>query len=62
MHEGYYDGEPTIASLNITPNPVLDERTIQAMTEGFTLGKPFQTQFCNRSSRPSCFEKKSSIF
>ncbi|KAH1005823.1 hypothetical protein HUJ04_006737 [Dendroctonus ponderosae] len=37
MHEGYYDGEPTMAALNITPNAVLDERAIHAMTEGFTL-------------------------
>lgn len=39
MHEGYYDGEPTVSSLNVRPNPVMDERAMHAMAEGYTLGK-----------------------
>ncbi|KAL1490528.1 hypothetical protein ABEB36_013206 [Hypothenemus hampei] len=37
MHEGYYDEEPILTSLQVPPNPVLDDRAIQAMTKGYTL-------------------------
>ncbi|XP_030752554.1 dopamine N-acetyltransferase-like [Sitophilus oryzae] len=37
MHESYYPEEPTCYSLKIAPNPILDERAMKAMEEGFTL-------------------------
>ncbi|XP_066260607.1 arylalkylamine N-acetyltransferase 1-like [Euwallacea similis] len=37
MHEGYFDGEPTINGLDISPNLVMDERVRHAMSEGYTL-------------------------
>lgn len=37
MHESFYKEEPTTTSLQITPNPILDEHVLRAMTEGFTL-------------------------
>ncbi|XP_050293942.1 uncharacterized protein LOC126734382 isoform X2 [Anthonomus grandis grandis] len=37
MHQSYYDGEPTIMSLNIRPNSVLDELALRSLAEGYTL-------------------------
>ncbi|XP_060526828.1 uncharacterized protein LOC132702296 [Cylas formicarius] len=37
MHESYYEEEPTCSCLGVTPNPVLDERRLRAMAEGYSL-------------------------
>ncbi|XP_066157877.1 arylalkylamine N-acetyltransferase 1-like [Euwallacea fornicatus] len=37
MHEGYFDGEPIVNALGISPNLIMDERVRYAMAEGYTL-------------------------